>query len=156
MITLKTVVQEDFTNYKVPVIHLAFPKCSFKCGKGLCQNSALAQSQGISIDEQKLAEAYINNPITKGVCCAGLEPFDTPEDLKATIKAFRAVTNDVIIVFTGYTEEELQSNTIYQWLLTIPNITVKFGRYIPKQQPHYDEVLGVKLASNNQYAKQIS
>lgn len=156
MIMLKAVMQEDFTNYKVPIMHLAFPKCSFKCGRGLCQNSVLAQSQNILVNEQGLVEAYMNNPITKGVCCAGLEPFDTPEDLKVTIKAFRAKTNDMIIIFTGYTEEELQSNEVYQWLLTIPNIIVKFGRYVSKQQPHYDEVLGIKLASNNQYAKQIS
>lgn len=36
------------------------------------------------------------------------------------------------------------------------NIVVKFGRYIPGQEKHYDEVLGVYLASDNQYAEKIS
>ena len=36
------------------------------------------------------------------------------------------------------------------------NIIVKYGRYIPDQEKHYDEVLGVYLASNNQYAERIS
>ena len=36
------------------------------------------------------------------------------------------------------------------------NIVIKYGRYIPGQTPHYDEVLGVKLASDNQYAERIS
>ena len=36
------------------------------------------------------------------------------------------------------------------------NIVVKFGRFRPNQDPHYDNVLGVKLASNNQYAKKYN
>ena len=35
------------------------------------------------------------------------------------------------------------------------NIIVKFGRYVPNQPAHYDEVLGVYLASDNQYAEQL-
>jgi hypothetical protein len=33
------------------------------------------------------------------------------------------------------------------------NIVVKFGRFIPNQEKHYDSVLGVELSSFNQYAK---
>lgn len=36
------------------------------------------------------------------------------------------------------------------------NVIVKFGRFIPNQEPHYDETLWVNLASNNQYARRIS
>ena len=36
------------------------------------------------------------------------------------------------------------------------NIIIKFGRFIPNQEKHYDEVLGVELASPNQYARRIS
>ena len=36
------------------------------------------------------------------------------------------------------------------------NIIIKFGRFVPNQTPHCDEVLGVKLVSNNQYAVKIS
>ena len=38
----------------------------------------------------------------------------------------------------------------------MPNIIIKFGRFVPMQQPHFDPILGVNLASDNQYAKQIS
>ena len=41
-------------------------------------------------------------------------------------------------------------------LKQFPNIIIKFGRFIPNQQSHYDEVLGINLASDNQYAKKIS
>ena len=36
------------------------------------------------------------------------------------------------------------------------NIIIKFGRYIPNKQSHYDNILGVNLASDNQYAVKIS
>lgn len=41
-------------------------------------------------------------------------------------------------------------------LSVYPNIIVKFGRYTPNQDGHYDDVLGVHLASNNQYAERIN
>ena len=41
-------------------------------------------------------------------------------------------------------------------LLKFSNIIIKFGRYIPGQKPHYDEILGVNLASDNQYAEVIT
>jgi hypothetical protein len=70
---------------------------------------------------------------------------------------------DDIVIYTGYTEEELtlddsgrQEVATYNWLKHYPNIYVKFGRYVPGQEPHYDEVLGVKLASDNQYGKKVS
>ena len=52
-----------------------------------------------------------------------------------------------------YFNEILNKVTV---LKRFPNIIIKFGRYIPNQQPHYDEVLGVNLASDNQYAERIS
>jgi hypothetical protein len=36
------------------------------------------------------------------------------------------------------------------------NIIIKFGRFVPNQEKHYDEVLGIELASPNQYARRIS
>ena len=35
------------------------------------------------------------------------------------------------------------------------NIIIKFGRFIPNRPSRYDEVLGVELASDNQFAKRI-
>jgi hypothetical protein len=47
-------------------------------------------------------------------------------------------------------------NATYNWLRYYKNIYVKFGRYLVGQEPHYDEVLGVTLASDNQYGKKVS
>jgi len=154
---LKGIVEEDFTNYKLPVMQLIFPKCSFKCGKGLCQNSPLATAPDINFYELDIIQKYISNHITHGILCAGFEPLDSPEDLMWFAHLLRKYTDDVLIVFTGYTEEELQGNVTYIWLSNnISNLIFKFGRYKPNQQKHYDPVLGIELASSNQYGKVVS
>lgn len=154
---LKGIVWEDFTNYKLPVMQLIFPKCSFKCGKGLCQNSPLAVTPDIYFNELDVVEKYMSNKITHGVLCAGFEPFDSPDDLMCFSHLFRQYTSDTLIIFTGYTKDELQCNPTYIWLSNnISNLIIKFGRYKPNQYPHYDEVLGIKLASDNQRAERIS
>lgn len=73
------------------------------------------------------------------------------------IYEFRLTNNNNIVIYTGYTEAECES-LIYlvgekmHW----KNIMVKFGRFIPNQKPHLDTLLGVELASDNQYARWIS
>lgn len=120
----------------------------------VCQNSTLAQSPNIEIETSKLVDRYLSNPITKAIVCGGLEPLDTWRDLKRFIAEFRHKTEDDIVIYTGYKEEEIQNQLAY--LRPYRNIIVKFGRFIPNQEPHYDEVLGINLASDNQYARRIS
>ena len=62
--------------------------------------------------------------------------------------------NDPIIIYTGYNKEEISIQI--EHLKKFQNIYVKFGRYVPNQKEHYDEVLGVKLVSDNQYGEKIS
>ena len=84
----------------------------------------------------------------------GLEWFDQFVDLLECIEAFRKKTNDDIIVYTGYDKEEITEHLMT--LKKYKNIIVKFGRYVGGQQAHFDPVLGVELASDNQYAENIS
>ena len=157
---LVNLIQEDFTNYKKPSLFLGFPKCSGKCnrlnGKIVCQNEALRDAEKIEISANEIVELYIKNNITKALVCGGLEPFDTPEDLLEIIKVFRENSQDDIVIYTGYTENEIKDFLIYAKLLQYPNIIIKYGRYIMGQQSHYDETLGVYLASYNQYARNIT
>ena len=157
---LVNLIQEDFTNYKKPSLFLGFPKCSGKCnilnGKIVCQNEALRNAEKIEVSIQEIIDLYLDNPITKAIVCGGLEPFDTPEELLDLIESFRYFTNDDIVIYTGYTENEVKNMLIYGHLLQYPNIIIKYGRFIPDQKSHYDEVLGVELASNNQYARNIT
>lgn len=156
---VKYIIDEDFINYSKPAMFIGFPKCSFKCdienGCQVCQNSHIAKLPDVDILEEEIVKRYIDNPITNSVVIGGLEPFDTFAQLVDLILAFRKHTLDDIVIYTGYTETE-KYNEVYLCLGQFPNIYVKFGRYIPNQESHYDEVLGVKLASDNQYGVKIS
>lgn len=156
-ITIKGLIDEDFLQYKYPSMVILFPNCSFKCnkesGKQVCQNDALALSPPINISIDTILDRYINNNITKSICLGGLEPFDSYNDLIRLIKAFREVSNEDIIIYTGYNKNEImeQIKTLQEY----SNIIIKYGRFKPNQNKHYDEVLGVYLASDNQYAERI-
>ena len=167
---VKGIIDEDFVNYKKPVMYIAFPCCSFKCdkenGARYCQNWEVAREPSIEVDPIDLVKRYISNQITKGVVLSGLEPFDTPDQVLDFVRTFRVFSNDPIIIFTGYTEEELDNGCFFHYDRHMLNkaywnkvktygIIVKFGRFRPNQEPHYDEVLGVNLISDNQYAKEF-
>lgn len=180
---LKTIDYENFNHYKKPSMVLGFPHCTFKCdkecGKQVCQNNTLASAPDIEISKEEIFNKYINNHITSAIVCAGFEPFDDFADLFEFIAYVREEKkcNDDIVIYSGYTEEELHKKNrcdliftlekniqmeiancdMFQYIyLNFKNIIVKFGRFIPDQKPHYDDVLGVKLASDNQYAKKLS
>ena len=151
---VKGIIDEDFVNYKKPSMFIISPYCTFKCDKEagcqVCQNSDLANSPIIEINNDEIIKRYLDNPITEAIVIGGLEPFDTFEELYQFIKDFRRKSNDDIIIYTGYYPEEI-SEKIRQLSLFL-NIVIKFGRFIPNQKSHYDTVLGVELASDNQEA----
>lgn len=155
---IKQLLDEDFVNYKKTSMFIGFPLCSWKCdkecGMQVCQNSALASSPIKNIGFKTIVNRYINNPITSSVVCGGLEPFDTWDDLYSLITYLRVSTQDDIVIYTGYYKEEIKE--YIDELKVFPNIIVKFGRYIPNHEKHFDEVLGIYLASDNQYAERIS
>lgn len=158
---LKGLRDEDFTQYKKPSMFVIFPTCSFKCCKEgnfpveVCQNCELTRASAIEISVIDLVDRYLSNPITSAVVCGGLEPMDSFEDLWRFIFHLRAKgCNDDVVIYTGYYKNEIQDKI--EQLKQFPNTIVKFGRFIPNQQPHFDEVLGIKLASENQKAERIS
>lgn len=155
---IKQLLDEDFVNYKKASMFIGFPTCSWKCekecGMRVCQNGALATAKEIDIDVDVLVERYVKNGLTQAIVCGGLEPFDSFDDLHDLVKCLRSKIPDEIIIFSGYQKHEI-ANEI-NILSEYPNIIIKFGRYVPNQEKHYDEVLGVWLASDNQYAERIS
>lgn len=157
---VKNIIDEDFVNYKIPSMMVAFPKCDFKCdkecGRVVCQNSPLAKESDIKISYRKIIERYLSNPITKAICFAGLEPFDCPYDVLHLIEILRLNygCNDDVVIYTGYNKEEINKELLKD-LHILGNIVIKYGRYIPDQQPHYDKILGINLASDNQYAERL-
>ena len=170
---LVNLIEEDFVNYRKPGMFLGFPYCSGKCnspGMTVCQNEELRhvpERDLIDISAEEIVERYAKNPITKCLIIGGLEPFDSFDDLCEIVKALRFACwrniadekngrlwwLDPIVIYTGYYPFEIKDkikklleNNRYRTMI------IKFGRYIPGHQPHYDEVLGVNLASDNQYA----
>lgn len=155
---LKGIIDTDFINYKKICMVLEFPFCSFKCGNEYCQNSNLVNAPNIEISATDIAIMYNTNHITEAIVCQGLEPFDSFIELYEFIYTIRELNNihDDIVIYTGYTKQELENTNILTKLKKYDNIIIKYGRYIPNQQEHFDEVLGVYLASDNQYAERIS
>lgn len=156
-ITLKGIIDEDFVNYKVPSMVLMFPNCTFKCDKEsgykVCQNSELAQATNIEVDVRKLYKRFISNPITKAIVLQGLEPFDSFDDVVLLLQELRSHENDAeVVIYTGYNEDEISQYVSDLTKKFSGNLIIKYGRYVPNCKPHYDEVLGVKLSSDNQYA----
>lgn len=151
---IKGLISEDFVNYKKPAMTIMFPCCNFKCGTEYCQNSPLTTAENIELDISDIVIRYLNNPITESVVMQGLEPFDSWNDLIELVDCLRRSTNDDIVIYTGYNKEEIINKVCL--LSNYKNIIIKYGRYIPNQEKHYDEVLGVYLASSNQGAEKIS
>lgn len=161
---IKGITDEDFINYKVPSMYIATATCSFKCdweyGNTICQNGSLADAEPIYATENDIINRYLQNPITHAIIFSGLEPIDQLDDLIAFIATLRMTDgfncHDDVVIYTGYTKEEMEETECLEKLAEFDNIVVKFGRFIPGQEPHFDEVLGVNLASNNQHAERIS
>ena len=158
---LRGVVAEDFCNYKLPSLFLVTCFCDWKCctENGLdisvCQNSDLIQQPVRSFSVLDLYNAYNSNNITKAVVIGGLEPFLQFDEIFRLIKFFR-IQNELcdFVIYTGYNQDEIQDKL--EVLSEYKNIIVKLGRYIPNTNPKYDKILGVTLASDNQYAIRIS
>ncbi len=157
---IKAIVDEGFQDYKLPYMYIAMPQCSFKCciEAGIpietCQNCEISKQKDIQVEINDLVQRYISNSITKAVVIAGLEPFDTGRSVLEFIYSLREKSSDDIVVYTGYYEDEIPYYIDY--LRQFKNIIVKFGRYIPNRPKKFDNVLGVTLASDNQYAERIS
>lgn len=160
---VKQIVDEDFVNYKKPSMFIAFPNCDWKCekecGERVCQNGTLATSPDIELDERYIVDRYMSNPITSAIVIGGLEPFYDYRDLMNLIWEFRvAGCEDDIVIYTGYTAIECYRDFLLHTLARkeLGSIIIKFGRYVPNQKPHYDEILGVNLASDNQHAEIVN
>lgn len=157
---VKQIIDEDCINYKKTSMIIGCPKCSFKCdkeyGSNICQNSNLSKADDIQINIEDIIERYRKNEFTSAIILAGLEPMDSWYEILCLINYIRKEYHilDDIVIYTGYNKSEIPEEIAQ--LKRFKNIIIKYGRYIPNQKPHYDEVLGVELASNNQYAEKIS
>lgn len=155
---IKNLIDEDVVNYKKTSLFVGTAFCDFKCckecGQNICQNSQLIKAPSINYNNQLIVTRYLNNPLTNAIVIGGLEPFTQWYQMLDLIKKFREKTEDDIVIYTGYYKDQI--TYLIQQLKQFKNIIVKFGRYIPGQKPHYDSVLGVQLANDEQHAQIIN
>lgn len=159
---LKGLVDEDFVNYKKPSLFLITSTCDWKCCKeqnlpiSVCQNQPIIRDTTKNISEEKIFERYMQNPITQSIVIGGLEPFDQYEEVYSLIYYFRIIKecDDTFVIYTGYYPYEIRG--MVEMLSIFNNIIIKFGRYIPNKKKIFNEILGVELASDNQFALAIS
>ena len=96
----------------------------------------------------------MNNPITKAVVIGGMEPMLQLDEVESLIKLFRNNGDDSeFVIYTGYYPEEITEQL--ESLKPLGTIVIKFGRFIPDRPSRYDDVLGITLSSDNQFAWKI-
>ena len=136
---------------------IGFPYCTFKCnkeaGKIVCQNYESRNAELIDISYEEIVQMYLENPLTSAIVFGGFEPFCSFNEMVMLIAEFRKYTNDDIVIYTGYNKDEIMNKISI--LKDFNNIIVKFGRFKPDTEQHFDEILGVKLYGDNQYAEKI-
>ena len=129
---IKGIKEEDFLQYKLPSMLVAFPSCTFKCEKecsckGMCQNGALANSPNIEISAKAIVDRYLSNSISEALVCGGLEPFDTYSQLLELLTEFRSRCDHPVIIYTGFYKNEIKHKLDYI-IKFIPNVIIKFLR----------------------------
>lgn len=145
-------IKETFNDYKKIGMYIAFPICSLKCKN--CQNENLKKESPIEVNLEGLVSKLLENSIIDSLILSGLNPFDSFSDMIKLIEHYREYSNKDIVIYTGYKEQYLKKEI--EILKKYENIIVKFGEYIPNSKEVFDKVLGITLASENQYAKKIS
>lgn len=158
-ILLKDAV-EVFQDYKKSALLLCTCFCDWKCctesnhDKTMCQNSKLENSPNKEIPFNRILEMVERNSVIDAVIFGGLEPLIQINQVIQCIEYLRkhGVTKDILI-YTGYYLEEIDEPVINR--LSESNVILKCGRYIPDRPPKFDDVLGITLASDNQYSIEL-
>ena len=158
---VKTIIEERFEDYKLPSMFIGTCHCDWKCchdggfSVTVCQNNAIASQPDIDIPSNEIYNMYVNNKLTSAIVIGGLEPMLQFRDMFNLISYFRKHgCEDMFVIYTGYYKNEILLEI--EELKQFKNIIIKFGRYVPNKEKHYDPILGVELSNDEQYAEVIS
>lgn len=157
-----TIVDERFDDYKKPAMFIGTISCGGKCcieagiPTSVCQNDGWRSRAPIEVDNFELCKRYLDNKVSEAIVFGGLEPFEQFYEMEEFIHDFRVILGcgDDIVIYTGYYPEEIKEQL--KILSAYKNIIIKFGRFVPNSTSRFDDILGVTLASDNQYAERIS
>lgn len=157
---LKFIKRDDFVNYKKCSMFLGTTSCDWKCCKesnipcSICQNYPWSNNPIKEFNNKDIINMYLKDGLEESIVFGGLEPILQFQELVSFIDEFRKVSDDDIVIYTGYYESEITKEI--EILKKYKNIIIKFGRYIPNRNSRYDDILGITLVSDNQYAEKIS
>ena len=160
---LTGLLDEDFQNYRKTSMFLSTSMCDGKCYRELgmspelCQNYHLQSDSTkiMNVDDHRIIERYLANPITQAIVIGGLEPLMNQQEILNFVTMLRSSYHceDDVVIYTGYNPEEVPN--FVSEVGRYANILMKFGRYLPNRQSKFDPVLGVTLASDNQYGVRL-
>jgi hypothetical protein len=141
-------------NYKKISMYLPLGiTCIWKCVE-CCNIYYKNNTQYLEASIDNIIEEYETNILVEAIVISGLEPFDNFGQLYNFISKFREFYEDDIVIFSGYEKKEVED--MLEHFYIFDNIIYKFGRYIPDRPSKYDEILGITLASDNQYGFKIT
>ena len=161
---LKFIKQEDFVNYKKASMFLGTCFCDFKCcheagfPTTLCQNEPWSNEPIKQYDDIWILDEFDSNPFVDAIVIGGMEPLKQFDELIDFLNCRREheskkVNNADVVIYTGYYPNEIVNELMC--LSAYPNVIMKYGRFIPNVDGRFDNILGVYLASNNQYAERL-
>lgn len=121
----------------------------FQGCKKRCRNCISPEFQGQEGGREAVAEsildAFCENMKPDGLTISGGEPFDQPEALLELVVAYKKRFNDDILIFTGYTLEELHEKKSLAVEGILKNIAVLIdGSYVEEQ----NNGVGLRGSSN--------
>lgn len=157
-IRVKDVV-EVFQDYKKSALLFCTCFCDWKCcieagiSKDICQNHKIANQREVNLPFEK-ALNMVKFSITDSIIFGGLEPILQAEEVCSLIEYLRnkGITKDILI-YTGYYIEEIEESVLQR--LKNCHVILKCGRFKPDRPKKFDEILGITLASDNQYGVQL-
>ena len=100
--------------------------CCFACEGCLAENTKNGAYTEMSVED--LAQEILMSD-TEGITISGGEPFLQAEALFELITLLKSVRDTGVIIYSGFTLEELQKNADTQNLLSVTDILID-GRYI--------------------------
>ena len=129
---IKTIVDEDFVQYKEPCMYIGTVSCDGKCcfeadiPLSVCLNDEWRLAATIPMADDDIITRYLSNQITKAICFAGLEPFEQFGEVYDFVSKLRNDyhCDDTVIIYTGYNKDEIQ--TYVKKLQRFKNIIIKF------------------------------
>lgn len=147
---------EVFQDYKDSAILFSAIDCDWKCcreyGQSICQNQKMHGQREVILPFSRVLETICNS-YTDAVIFGGLEPMLQADELVQCIEYLRQQgMSRPIIIYTGYYPHEINTDTLIR--LANCHVIMKFGRYDPSYEPKFDDILGITLASGNQFSVQ--